>query len=328
MQRLIPAATGVFLLTFCQPLQCQPDERWRQTLEMVQGRHESGHYAEAERILLDLIRELEQEGSRDLSLAASLHEAGRVQLLLGKHREAEHNLQRAIRIYEEFGRTDGPGFVLALTDLSTLYDGCGQHGRANRFQKRAMDICDRSALDRAPECLRAVHDHAISLMLQRKYDQAERTFRLVLEKLDDGSAQSASIAYTTHFHLALLLQRAGAMQEADRHSRVSIELVEGLWGTDHPLTVQPHLIRASIEVSLGQMAEAENRYRRTLRIVESTLGSDRALYGLALREYAASLRKLKRKDEARNLERTAKSILDSSGYLRVQRGVVDISDLR
>lgn len=328
MPDLYSAAAGVVLFVFCQPLVGSQDERWKQLSEQSTSLQYGGRYDEAEHVALDLARELDSSSVKTVWLAAALHNAGRVQLFLGKHPEAEQSLQRAIRILEGLGRTEGQDIVLALTDLSTLYDGCGQFGRANRLQKRAMDICERNELTQAPECLRVVHDHAISLSLQRKYDQAEAAFRWLLGRLDGSSPEHAAIKYMAHRHLAILLLRSNLVDDAVRQGRLSVESAEALFGTDHPLTVDPHLTLAGIELGLGRVEEAENRYRRALRIAESTLGPSSPLYGIALWEYAASLRKMKRKDEAGKLERMAKSIIDRSQWLQVQRGVVDISDLR
>jgi tetratricopeptide (TPR) repeat protein len=288
----------------------------------------AGRYADAERLLLDLIQEMDRQGVNDARLASVRHTAGKVQLLLAKHAEAERNLQRAIHLFQESGHAESLDIVLALTDLSTLYDACGQHGRANRLQRRAMLVCERKEWRQTPECLRVLLDHATSLLLQRKHERSEDVFRSLLDRLGDGSREHAIIKFTAHEHLAVLLQRVNRLEEAAQQARLSIALVEGVLGAEHPLSVKPLLVLAGIEVARGRTEEAEKGYQRALRIVEATLGPENALYGVALQEYAASLRKMKRKDEARKLDRMGKSILDRSGWLGVERGVVDISDLR
>jgi len=62
---------------------------------------------------------------------------------------------------------------------------------------------------------------------------------------------------------------------------------------------------------LGRMDDAESFYRRALAILEKREGPDHPHVAAALFNYAALLRKMKRKGEARRMEDRARSIMAS-----------------
>ena len=94
-------------------------------------------------------------------------------------------------------------------------------------------------------------------------------------------------------------------------------------GADHPALVDIFVNSAVVEIESGDYVAAEGFLVSARKIAEVKLGVEHPVTATILTHYSTVLRKLKRKTEADDLERQARSILRSYSATHT----VDLSEL-
>jgi hypothetical protein len=102
----------------------------------------------------------------------------------------------------------------------------------------------------------------------------------------------------------------------------ALHVIESQAGASHPLTVRMMINLSVIERRLGNMNEAERLAARAVQNGLSTPAGHR-LAAEAMTEQAHALRRLKRKREARSLEKSAAAIHAAADPVQLSNTTVD-----
>ncbi len=125
---------------------------WDRYMDAAGQAYEQGDYDEAEKQLLRALKEAENFGEKDLRLATSLGNLGKVYHLQGKYAEAEPLYQRSLAIGEKTLGPEHPQVAMSLNNLAGLYRAQGQHAEAEPLYQRAFAI---SSMTERYHCLSA-----------------------------------------------------------------------------------------------------------------------------------------------------------------------------
>ena len=118
----------------------------------------------------------------------------------------------------------------------------------------------------------------------------------------------------------------GRFAESVGPFRESLSKLEGELGSEHSLLVVPLNDLATSLVKTGQMDEAGTVYERAIRSPQN-LGSDDPTCGVLLGNYACVLRKLGRKDEAKEVAARSREISIASKRSNGVGSVIGIASL-
>ncbi|GEM_PF-7005305 len=262
------------------------------------------------------------------SEARAALELGRLHNSIGEENEAERYLTLALRAYERLGLRATTDYVVALTDLSSIYDRNSQFARANRLQRQAGDLCVSAGMSGAAECKRATLFYGGSLLTQGKYSESEQALRAVLAETLTGTSGDRIIRVNALSGLAMVLYSTGRKPEAETSSHQTVELAESLFGASSSFVLIPLRVRGVILAGLRQFEEADAVFKRALHILESAVSHDKWSYAATLLDYSWCLRVAGRSREAKQVKHQAETILAGLRRDGLRGDTVDIHDLK
>jgi len=159
------------------------------------------------------------------------------------------------------------------------------------------------------------------------YPEAERHFQeaaAILRKLPGD--RSASIA-NAHAYLALVSSSTGRPREAIDHVRQGLSLLQGSGATADHAHARALINLASVHHVLPRPADAEALLRQAIEVAISGVWVPRPIQASLLEDHAGLLRKLKRKQEAREAETLMKALRADPGGDLMGKYSVSYSDL-
>ncbi|MGH9628436.1 MAG: tetratricopeptide repeat protein, partial [Bryobacteraceae bacterium] len=127
---------------FCTLARGRPasvDERWWQVqVQEATVLERQGRYAEAEPILLSVLRKAKTLGLRNADLALVLNKIGGLYLELGRYAEAERDLHRSLALQDYETEEQGAGWLRTANNLVSLYTEMGHFSRAEKLAKQVL----------------------------------------------------------------------------------------------------------------------------------------------------------------------------------------------
>lgn len=290
------------------------------TLYRVTGRGE-----ESEEVLRRAVKTLESTlGIENILTSRSILELGTTYYAMGRHPQAIRVLNRALPAFEKMpAQEESAQFWVNLGNVRFTV---GQLKEAEVAWRRALSI-----LDCLPEMemLKAV---ALSSLGKLKLAQGRRgqAEPLIVQAAAIAEAQQGKTRDLLPIldTLATLYASRGEPQRADEIYGRALDLALSTMGPSHPDT-------AVIFQSLGRLRTLQRRfdqaavlYERALDGLKKSLGERHPLYYSYLMEYAALLRKIKRTPDAKQLEVTARTILEENRAQTLVVNTVDVRELR
>jgi tetratricopeptide (TPR) repeat protein len=196
--------------------------------------------------------------------------------------------------------------------LGLLFDAKAQHGRAERFSRRALAIDEASLGPNHPTVATHLNNLAELLRATNRLAEAEPLYRRALA-IDEASLgpDHPSVGIGVG-NLAGLLEATSRYAEAEPLRRRAIDIHEASLGPDHPYVATGCNNLARLLQDTNRLAEAEPLYRRALAIDEASLGPDHPDVAINLNNLAALLRATNRLAEAEPLYRRALAIDEAS----------------
>ncbi len=227
-------------------------------------------------------------GDQRSRLSASLAEAGRVEFHAGRFQNAKKYFERVLRELDA-------GSELRADALRDAGHACLALG-----QGRVAEVYFREAIAIAPG--QATHRYGLgqSLLLQRRDDAAEATFRTGLA-LEPGNP--------------LLLHELAVVLIRRKQFREGLDLMHTALGLTTELRARGRIMRnmALIEWHLGSREAALARLREALTVMEAAVGPEHLDTAQLWADYSEALSRTGAKAEARDAHRRATSILSRLG---------------
>lgn len=221
-------------------------------------------------------------------IAAALHETvGWTLHGLGRPRDAEPHLRRAVEMMAELPTSDPRQMLVAEYRLAVALNDYGQREEAESI---LSDVATRADAMLGPEddTTLAAHDlHAITLKALGRAEEAVMAIGRVLE-ISEAKFGARSVATTAHRNnLVSVLTSLGRNEAALTHAEQAAGVMRELSGDDHPDTLVTVQNQAAILLRLERFAEAEQLCREVLVARETVLGSEH-VYTLLSRYWLGS----------------------------------------
>jgi tetratricopeptide (TPR) repeat protein len=254
-----------------------------------------------------------------------LNALGSVQQDLGEYFAAERSYLRALDLCSQTKAETQR--VTVLTDLGTLYLDTRQYAKGERVRQELAAITP-AFLDRHPT--QAVSLLSVLAALEHgrnRDDYALQYYTQALALTRKSNTLPDLDAAAIENNLGLLHLERGQARQAEEFFQSAIQDAEKASGVDDSTLVQPLVNFARCENVIARNEKAEVLARRAVEISTRTFGARHPITAAAMLELANALRKLRRKKEARQLEKQATAALQLSAALNYSSYSVDSRDL-
>jgi tetratricopeptide (TPR) repeat protein len=295
---------------------------WRQTVRDAVELQSRGQLLEAENVLHSTLDQADPSTLDGIPRVTVLNHLGVIYHQLGRHAVSEHCLLRAIALSKKTGDDLLTGHVIG--NLAALYVDLDSYAKIERLDlPRWVAVWETSRPD-APELPRLLTCLGAVAMHRRRYSDAERLHKHALAIAEEfGHSHESG---TIHNNLGMFYLQIGRHLEALACLRRALEISESNKIAEHPSQAPLLLNLAETERVVHGPAAAEPFYKRALAVMEFAVDANHPLRADILFQYARALRDMKRKDEARQCERRAKSIQEAARVMSGQE-TVDIGEL-
>lgn len=278
----------------------------------------AGEYNSARNILLEAL-------SKAPNAASLLDALGSVQQDLGEYLEAERSYLRALSATAATERD--PGRIVVLHDLATLYLDTGEYSKADRVREQLEKVLPET-LDHHPAWAGELLNVIASLEHARsRDDEAERYYSRSLVLLRQAHGPASLDAALVEANIGFLRLKARQYGSAAALFRQAIGEIEIASGRENPALIRPLLDLAVCENMSGDPNQAEPVARRAVDLSLKVFGEGHPVTATAMLEQATALRRLRRKGEARNLEKRAKAWLRNNSTRNPSGYTVSLRDL-
>jgi tetratricopeptide (TPR) repeat protein len=287
---------------------------------MVLVRTANGQLVEAEALLSAVLAKPVNQPEQACVDVALQGLAG-VMYLTGRLSEAAVLAERSLHSLEKsYTRTD-PALLRPLQILAMVRFGQGHVAKARELFRRMQLIRTETPSDRA-----MVHGMAAQLLhVEGRLAEAELEYLGALKAWQEaGRGDTADAASALNFIGALYVEQ-GRLSEAERtldHAMAIFAVAKDTAPVDRIWLLNT---RAVLHARLGKWGEAEEDLRRAVYIADTEARScDPAALRSVIANYAAALRKNRKRKEARAIDARADRIRNSSN----SRAVIDVAELQ
>lgn len=137
-RRVIFLALGLAILTTAVVISLQTD--WRRHSQSAENAFFDGNYIYAEKQFLAAISKAEAFGTRDPRLASALTDLASFYYFVGRYRNAETLIKRALTIERATLGAGHPRIATSMFDLVNVYVADSRFGEAKSVAERALAI--------------------------------------------------------------------------------------------------------------------------------------------------------------------------------------------
>ena len=214
-------------------------------------------------------------------------------LILGpinsRYAEAEHLLERALKIREKILGSHAPEVAQTVSSMGELLDHQGKYVEAEQHLRRALEIREMAFGINSTEAGYSLNNLAEILRKQGRYNEAESLNRRGLNILKKNIGQHHPYLARAMNNLAQVMTRQGRYLEAEPLLRSALVIHEKFLGPNHLAVAQSLSYLADILASQGRYSAAEPLYRRAVAIKKKSLGPDHLSYAEGLQKLAVTL---------------------------------------
>lgn len=312
------ASLGTSQTAGAQATRADRADRLSEQLILARSLQQGGKYKSAQAILLEAL-------SKAPNSASLLNQLGSVEQDLGEYLAAERSYLHALS-----ASTQGdPERVAVLQNLATLYLDTGQYSKCERIREQLETLTFRpGAIENHPVEAAAFLNVLASLEHARKHDdQAERYYSRSLTLYRQAYGPVSLDAALVEANIGFLRLKARQYGSAAALFRRAIGEIEIASGPQNPALIRPLLDLAVCENMSGDPIQAEPVARRAVELSLKVFGEGHPVTATVMLEQATALRALRRKGEARNLEKRAKAYLRTNSTTDLAGYTVSVRDL-
>ncbi|MBS1826862.1 MAG: tetratricopeptide repeat protein [Acidobacteria bacterium] len=287
---------------------------------------ERGDFANA-RVILERARahETDPRVAQHRFRMPLLNAASEYHLERGELREAREKAALSLRIAEQSNEGESAELPGPLHQLARVELAMGHLSAAERHWKRGLEILRQHRSRDYPQLASILMPLASLARVQGRGEESEQMLREAA-RIAELSKRTSVLAVVQH-ELALLQASRKRYAQAESLYRSSLALTASFIGTRNSEYASCSSDFAVTLASMGKYAEAERVLREAIVTTEQIRAvPDPALAGL-LHGHAKLLLKLKRKDEAKQVEARAQALRDS-GAVGALGQTVDVLELK
>jgi len=298
-----------------------------QLIEAARSALERGNFVRADELYTAAIREQEAAGVHDLRLASSLIDLGRVRGVEGQCGEATDLISRGIRIQEAVPLADSFQRSEAWGALGKAYNCQRQYSKAESALRRALELEQSTPAPRPDHVVELLSGLGLIYQSERNFAEAETVFRRAQATVHQKPQVDAIAAALLLNNFGMLLRQMSRNAESEAAFRQGLALAEAAGSRDFGVEVALHYNLASLDVARKNFREAARRFGVAVALLDSGTSLPPRASGDLLRDYAACLRKLGDRKEAKTVEDRAAALLNSQADGN-GRAIVDVTELR
>ncbi len=275
--------------------------------------HDLARYAEAEQMLVEAQRILEDKYGRESPEVPGVLN-NLAQLLKDTNRltEAEPVMRRALAIFEQSFGAQHPNVATSLNNLAHLFQDTNRLAEAEPLMRRALAIDEKSYGAEHPKVAIDLNNLASLLKDTNRLTEAEPLMRrgLAIDEQSYGAGHPKVANFLNN--LAQLLKDTNRLTEAEPLLRRALAINEQSFGAQHPNVATSLNNLAHLFQDTNRLEEAEPLLRRALAIDEKSHGAEHPSVAIALNNLSALLMDTNRLAEAEPLMRRALAIDEQS----------------
>jgi tetratricopeptide (TPR) repeat protein len=284
----------------------------KQRLELGQQLEHAGRFEEAGKIFEQELRDAEREEPRSVRVGEILADLANLAGIQGRYREAGDLCERAAATLERSLGPNAPATLNILHRLANASMNLGRYEKAERLLLRVIAAQQRKDDSEAAQLVPALCDLGLVYLGQHKPEKAEPLVRRALTIVESNAAGSEIELAATLTSMAWVMLASARSTEGIAYAERSQTL---LLEAKAPAkdAIDTWIALACLYVMSGRFDEAARYAQAATQDSEDAYGPNHFRVALALRVYAAILRRQKRKGEAALAEDRAGRILAQSG---------------
>jgi tetratricopeptide (TPR) repeat protein len=286
----------------------------------------AGKYQLAADALVDMIQEAGISGLENENRAALMSNLGLAYEKLGRYAEAETTLKKAIQSFRRLGFVAGTNYGRALNNLATVYLDQKRYAKAEAMFQDALALHRKSPQENDPDIALVLNNLGLARLSTGSFSEAEEYFRASLELQRKIKENSSRLAVTLN-NLALTYKHQKRFQEAVRLYSQAIEEWNKSAQSGRPEIAIGLQNLASMESLAGEDDAAEKHFQEAMSIAEAALPPEHPNRTAIMSGYASLLAKLGRKQEAKQLESSARVLRAKHAHENYQDLTVDVRQL-
>ena len=304
----------------------QLHSEWRESLAHFSKLKNDRKYGEAERVLLDLWIEAERNAPTDHWVGGINHELGAFYYELGKHFEAERFFKRALEFWDQHKPTRMEDQVAVVNNLAVLYLDENRHELAVQLYAKYQARLTALPADH-PEIARSWNNLGTIHFQRHEFVEAENYFvrALALWGKNPDSDRTDLIALLNN--LGVIYSKTGRLDKALEAFTRILSLEATSFQNDALMVVKSNLNVGAIYCLTKRFDDASKYYDKALQEALNTLGPEHPLAASAAAQYAQALRTMKRKSEAKRMEKLARQLREKNPERATARLTVDLGEL-
>jgi eukaryotic-like serine/threonine-protein kinase len=298
----------------------QPAE-WTDNIRQGRTLQSEGRFEEAERRFQAALHLAERlPGEADLE-AITLSDLASVKMDLGQLQEAARLCERAISVLARSAGKSDARVQAMRSELAALYLEAGQAGTAEKLLRNVVVAQPGGTPAASTEAAFALDVMACLYARKKKpaaAEAAERRSLAVLEALPHPDNASLAVG---NVHLSIFLNSRNRAAEALPYAERGLTLLQAIPKHQEILEAGALMSLASIHAGLGRPDEAEQESQHALETTERFYGPHHVQTAWVLLAHAAVLRRLDRKDAARQFQKRGEGILKEKANSRLGQTV-------
>jgi tetratricopeptide (TPR) repeat protein len=318
---------AALFMVLCEGWGKEDGDEWERLMLEAAAQEQAGNYLAAAASYSGAVRMAERPGSSYLQLPLSLNSLANVDVELGNVTEAERLYRRSLGILEKGGDGESPRYAVILRNLGSLYIERGEFARGEALLRKSLAMNARLLAPDDQEVAATRNALAEALTTEGNYGEAERLLEQAQVILEKQPQHRRTLASTLN-NLGVIRRIQGRNEEAVQLIERSIELFRSEIGPEHPMLVRGLNNLATAYAGMKRSEEADATFQKALALAQKYVGTKHPTYGAVLLNYAAFLRKIGRKGEAKTLEARSKEVQRDNARRNGLGMTVDASALR
>ncbi|MGD9584221.1 MAG: protein kinase [Lysobacterales bacterium] len=216
----------------------------------------NGHYAEAERRMLDAIDRFQRMPADPTQQVGALNSYGALLNDLGRFQEAVASVERSQQLIDAGARIEGRDRAGMFSNLGFARHGLGQLDLAIAAHAAALAEFERVLPAIHPDIAVSLNNLAMALQDAGRHEQALGLFRRSLEIRRQFAGADGSLTVKAQTNLAVILADGGQHQEAQALIAEAQAHAAAAFGPDQVSLANTHAAAARVALASGDAATA------------------------------------------------------------------------
>ena len=321
LSALICAALALPALSFS----ASPAGDSSQLIAHARAALETGDYTRADDLYTSAIRILEGASVTDGNLASSLVGMGGVRIVQGRCGQGSDLALRGIEILQAAPLPDPFELSEAWATLGKAYHCQRHYTQAEQAYRHAIDAEQSGPVLRPDRLVELLASQGVVYESERKFTDAENSFQRAQSVINRNPQMDANEGALLLNNFGLLLRLMGRGGESEATLRQGLALAEAAPHQDPGLVVYLEQNLATIDVGRKHYQDAAVRYAKAVRLLDLGTALSPRDAAAVLNDYAACLRKLGDRRQAKTLETRAAALLSNQPEGN-RRQTVDVAE--